>query len=81
MVYFNHRVHAEDQILLLEKITMINKILKGEIDYIELGNLNAKDIRHRDYTVCGYITPNNFDDYVLSTNESYSYEFVEYSLN
>ena len=55
----------------------LNNILKGEIDYIELGNLNAKrDWGHaRDYVYGMWLIlqSNTPDDYVLSTNNHILY--------
>ena len=84
-ILFNHESPRRGNNFVTRKITMgLNKILKGDIEYIELGNINAKrDWGHAEDYVYGMwliLQSENSDDYVLSSNESYSIrEFVEYS--
>tara|TARA_Y100000389_G_scaffold199244_1_gene237260 strand:- start:504 stop:1532 length:1029 start_codon:yes stop_codon:yes gene_type:complete len=84
-ILFNHESPRRGFNFVTRKITLgLNKILNGEIEYIELGNINAKrDWGHaKDYVYGMWLILQNDepDDYVLSTNESHSIrEFVEYS--
>jgi GDPmannose 4,6-dehydratase len=84
-ILFNHESPRRGCNFVTRKITMgLNKILKGEIEYIELGNLNAKrDWGHAKDYVYGMwliLQSDKSDDYVLSSNESYSIrDFVEIS--
>jgi GDPmannose 4,6-dehydratase len=82
-ILFNHSSPRRGENFILRKISLsVSKIIKGKIDCMYLGNLNAKrDIGHaKDYVKGMWLmlqqkTP---DDYILSTNKQYSIrEFVE----
>ena len=76
-ILFNHESPRRGEIFVTRKITKgLSKILKGELEYLELGNLNSKrDWGHTKDFVKGMwmiLQSENPEDYVLSTNESYS---------
>jgi GDPmannose 4,6-dehydratase len=82
-ILFNHESPRRGVTFVTRKITMgLNSILKGKIDYIELGNLDAKrDWGHAKDYVYGMwlmLQKDEPQDYVLSTNKYYSVrDFVE----
>mgnify|MGYP000049811085 FL=1 len=76
-ILFNHESPRRGENFVTRKITKgLSKILKGELEYLELGNLNSKrDWGHTKDFVKGMwmiLQSENPEDYVLSTNESYS---------
>ena len=76
-ILFNHESPRRGENSVTRKITKgLSKILKGELEYLELGNLNSKrDWGHTKDFVKGMwmiLQSENPEDYVLSTNESYS---------
>jgi len=76
-ILFNHESPRRGENFVTRKITLgLSKILKGDIEYIELGNLNAKrDWGHAKDYVYGMwlmLQSERPDDYVLSTNMTYS---------
>ena len=82
-ILFNHSSKRRGENFILRKISLgIGKIMRGEDEYIELGNLNAKrDIGHSiDYVRGMYLMlqQDKPKDYVLSTGKQYSIrEMVE----
>jgi GDPmannose 4,6-dehydratase len=82
-ILFNHESPRRGINFVTRKITLgIGKILRGEIDYIELGNLDSvRDWGHaKDYVEAMYLMlqQDSPDDYVIATNETHSVrEFVE----
>ncbi len=80
---FNHESPRRAHNFVTRKVTIgLGKILRGEIDRLILGNLDAKrDWGHaKDYVYGMYLMlqQDKPDDYVLSTNEMHSVrEFVE----
>ena len=82
-ILFNHESPRRGPTFVTRKITRgLNMILKGEIENIVLGNLDAKrDWGHaKDYVegMWRMLQVDKSDDYVLSTNEFHSVrEFVE----
>lgn len=76
-ILFNHESPRRGENFVTRKITKgLSKILKGELKYLELGNLNSKrDWGHTKDFVKGMwliLQSENPEDYVLSTNKSYS---------
>lgn len=82
-ILFNHESPRRGDCFVTKKICRgVTDIVKGTIDYIELGNLNAKrDWGHaRDYVECMWkmLQQDTPDDFVISTGVSKSVrEFVE----
>ena len=82
-ILFNHESPRRGPTFVTRKITRgLNMILKNKIDYLTLGNLDAKrDWGHAKDYVYGMwlmLQQEKPDDYVLSTNKNYSVrEFVE----
>ena len=82
-ILFNHESPRRGETFVTRKITIaLNKIIKGEQDYLILGNLDAKrDWGHaKDYVEGMWLMlQHDFpEDYVLATNETHSVrEFVE----
>jgi GDPmannose 4,6-dehydratase len=82
-ILFNHESERRGPNFVTRKITIgLSKILKGEIENIELGNLDSK----RDWGYTGdfikgmwlILQQNEPDDFVLSTGETHSVrEFIE----
>ena len=86
-ILFNHESPRRGITFITRKITTsLNKIIKGKLDYLIVGNLDARrDWGHaKDYIEGMWLmlqqdTP---DDYVLSTNEYHSVrEFIEKAFN
>ncbi len=82
-ILFNHESPRRGETFVTRKITMgLNKIIKGELECLTLGNLDAKrdwghaaDYVHGMWRMLQQSVP---DDYVLSTNEFHTVrEFVE----
>lgn len=76
-ILFNHESPRRGENFVTRKITKgLSKILKGELEYLELGNLNSRrDWGHTKDFVKGMwmiLQSENPEDYVLSTNKSYS---------
>ncbi len=76
-ILFNHESPRRGGTFVTKKITSgISKISKGEIEYIELGNLNAKrDWGHaKDFVEAMWLMlqQDSPDDYVIATNKQYS---------
>lgn len=84
-ILFNHESSRRGATFVTRKITKgLGKILRGELEYLSLGNLDAKrDWGHaKDYCYGMYLMLQQYkaDDYVLSSNETHSVrEFVEKS--
>ena len=82
-ILFNHESPRRGETFVTRKITMgLNKIIKGELECLTLGNLDAKrDWGHAADYVNGMwrmMQQSVPDDYVLSTNEFHTVrEFVE----
>ncbi len=82
-ILYNHESPRRGPTFVTKKITReLNKILKGEIEYMTLGNINAKrDWGHaKDYVegMWKMLQVDRPDDYVLATNKNYSVkEFIE----
>lgn len=82
-ILFNHESSRRGATFVTRKITIgLGKILKGELEYLSLGNLDAKrDWGHaKDYCYGMYLMlqQDKPDDYVLSSNSTHSVrEFVE----
>jgi GDPmannose 4,6-dehydratase len=82
-ILFNHESPRRGETFVTRKITMgLNKIIKGELECLTLGNLDAKrDWGHAADYVSGMwrmMQQSVPDDYVLSTNEFHTVrEFVE----
>lgn len=82
-ILFNHESPRRGPTFVTRKITReLNKIIRSEIAYLTLGNLDAKrDWGHaKDYVygMWSMLQQDNPDDYVLSTNSFHSVrEFVE----
>ena len=82
-ILFNHESPRRGETFVTKKITIaLNKIIKGEQEYLILGNLDAKrDWGHaKDYIEGMWLMlQHDFpEDYVLATNETHSVrEFVE----
>ena len=82
-ILFNHESPRRGPTFVTRKITRgLNMILKNKINYLTLGNLDAKrDWGHAKDYVYGMwlmLQQEKPDDYVLSTNKNYSVrEFVE----
>ena len=82
-ILFNHESPRRGETFVTRKITIaLNKWIKGEQEFLILGNLDAKrDWGHaRDYVMGMWLMlQHDFpEDYVLSTNETHSVrEFVE----
>ena len=82
-ILFNHESSRRGETFVTRKVTRgVTKIYYGKQNYLELGNLNAqRDWGHaRDYAYGMYqiISQKKPDDFVLSTNKSYTVrEFVE----
>jgi GDPmannose 4,6-dehydratase len=82
-ILFNHESPRRDKTFVTRKITCgINDILKGNIKFISLGNLNAcRDWGHaKDYVlgIWAMLQQESGDDYILSTGETHTVrEFVE----
>ncbi len=82
-ILFNHESPRRGENFVTRKITIgLGKILRGEMDYITLGNLNSlRDWGHaRDYVRAMWLMlqQDNPDDYVIATGEEHSVrEFVE----
>ena len=76
-ILFNHESPRRGENFVTRKITKgLSKILKGELEYLELGNLNSRrDWGHTKDFVKGMwmiLQSENPEDFVLSTNKSYS---------
>ena len=76
-ILFNHESPRRGGTFVTKKITSgISKISKGELEYIELGNLNAKrDWGHaKDFVEAMWLMlqQDRPDDYVIATNKQYS---------
>tara|TARA_Y100000816_G_scaffold291504_1_gene283057 strand:- start:2015 stop:3016 length:1002 start_codon:yes stop_codon:yes gene_type:complete len=84
-ILFNHESPRRGGTFVTKKITSgLSKIKKGELDFLELGNLNAKrDWGHaKDFVEAMWLMlqQDKPDDYVISTFKQYSVkEFVELS--
>lgn len=82
-ILYNHESPRRGETFVTKKITReLNKIVKGEIECMVLGNINAKrDWGHsKDYVegMWKMLQVNLPDDYILATNKSYSVkEFIE----
>ena len=82
-ILFNHESPRRGETFVTRKITIgLNKILKGEIDKLTLGNIYAKrDWGHaKDYCYAMWLMlqQDNPDDYIISTNNNYTVkEFIE----
>lgn len=82
-ILFNHESPRRGKDFVTRKITSsLGKILKGELEVLELGNLNAKrDWGHaKDYVegMWRILQADKPEDYVLATNEVHSVrEFIE----
>lgn len=82
-ILYNHESPRRGPTFVTKKIVdELNKILKGEIEHITLGNINAKrDWGHaKDYVegMWKMLQVDKPDDYILATNKNYSIrEFVE----
>ena len=82
-ILYNHESIRRGETFVTKKITReLNKIVKGEIDCMTVGNLNAKrDWGHaKDYVEGMWLMlqVNIPDDYILATNKNYSVrEFIE----
>ena len=82
-ILFNHESPRRGPTFVTRKITIaLGKILKGEQEYVTLGNIDSKrDWGHaNDYIYGMYLMlqQDEADDYVLSTNKFYSVrEFIE----
>jgi GDPmannose 4,6-dehydratase len=86
-ILFNHESERRGETFVTRKITIgLGKILSGEMDYLQLGNLDAKrDWGHAKDFVRGMhlmLQGPEPEDFVLSTGEQYSVrEFVERSFS
>ncbi len=84
-ILFNHESPRRDELFVTRKITKgLGAILKGELPYLTLGNLNSyRDWGHaRDYVqgIWQMLQADEPDDYVLATNSTHTVrEFVEKS--
>tara|TARA_B100001093_G_scaffold488342_1_gene525447 strand:+ start:16 stop:1125 length:1110 start_codon:yes stop_codon:yes gene_type:complete len=84
-ILYNHESPRRGETFVTKKITReLNKLLKGEIDCILMGNINSKrDWGHaKDYVegMWKMLQIDYPDDFVLSTNKSYSVrDFIEYA--
>ena len=84
-ILFNHESPRRGGTFVTKKITSgLSKIKKGDLDFLELGNLNAKrDWGHaKDFVEAMWLMlqQDKPDDYVISTFKQYSVkEFVELS--
>ena len=82
-ILYNHESPRRGPTFVTKKITNeLNKIINGEIEYMTLGNINAKrDWGHaKDYVegMWRMLQVDKPDDYILATNKNYSVkEFVE----
>ena len=82
-ILFNHESPRRGPTFVTRKITIaLGKILRGEQEYVTLGNIDAKrDWGHaKDYIYGMYLMlqQEEADDYVLSTNKFYSVRvFIE----
>lgn len=82
-ILYNHESPRRGSTFITKKITEgINRILKKELPYLTLGNINAKrDWGHaKDYVegMWRMLQIENPDDYILATNECHSVrEFIE----
>ena len=82
-ILYNHESPRRGPTFVTKKIVdELNKILKGEIEHMTLGNINAKrDWGHaKDYVegMWRMLQVDKPDDYILATNKNYSIrEFVE----
>ena len=82
-ILFNHESERRGKTFVTRKISIgVSKIILGVMDYIELGNLNAKrDWGYAPEYVEGMwkiMTHEEADDYVLATGKSYSIrQFIE----
>lgn len=86
-ILYNHESPRRGPTFVTKKITNeLNKIVNGEIEYMTLGNINAKrDWGHaKDYVegMWRMLQVDKADDYILATNKNYSVkEFVEIAFN
>tara|TARA_Y100000389_G_C17466804_1_gene526390 strand:+ start:212 stop:1252 length:1041 start_codon:yes stop_codon:yes gene_type:complete len=82
-ILYNHESPRRGPTFVTKKITReLNKILKGELEYMTLGNINAKrDWGHaKDYIegMWKMLQVDQPSDYILATNKNYSVkEFIE----
>jgi len=82
-ILYNHESPRRGPTFVTKKITNeLNKIINGEIEYMTLGNINAKrDWGHaKDYVegMWQMLQVDKPDDYILATNKNYSVkEFIE----
>jgi GDPmannose 4,6-dehydratase len=82
-ILFNHESPRRGTNFVTRKVTIgLGKILKGETEYIEMGNLDSvRDWGHaRDYVRAMYLMlqRENPEDFVIATNETHTVrEFIE----
>ena len=82
-ILYNHESPRRGPTFVTQKIVLeLNKILNGDIEYMTLGNINAKrDWGHaKDYVegMWRMLQADKPDDYILATNKNYSVkEFIE----